>query len=122
MKRNYRYCYGTRPERNFPKMSIQPPLFATIEDAYMHFVRHPEERQIFEDAGDEFTFSALDDVFDRMEFSNYRINQIVTDANKDQQQQQQSSQSGANEGNAEGGDVTENFPNGACEETGSLRN
>lgn len=115
MKRNYRYCYGTRPERNFPTMSIQSPLFATIEDAYMHFVRHPEERQIFEDNGDEFTFSALDDVFDRMEFSNNRINQIVTDANKDQQQQQQqqSSPPGVSQGNAEGGDVTDNVPNEA---------
>lgn len=111
MKRNYRYCYGTRPERNFPKMSIQPPLFATIEDAYMHFVRHPEERQIFEDSGDEFTFGALDDVFDRMDIANIKINNDIMEANKDQHQQQQSSQSGASQGNAEGGDVTDNVPN-----------
>lgn len=83
MKRKIRLNYGSGHVRNFPAMTIQPPVFRTVEDAYMHFVRHPEERQLVEDDGEEYTYSAMDDVFDRLDLANTRIGEQLRTGRQD---------------------------------------
>lgn len=69
MKRKYRYGGGVdiAHSRQFDKMKIQPPVFASVADAYLHMVRHPEEMEVTEnDEGYIPVYNSTDDFFDRM--------------------------------------------------------
>ena len=67
MNRKYRDGYGTVKAEHYDRMVIQPPVFKSVADAYIHFVRHPEERQVVEDSDVFPNYSPLDDFFDRYE-------------------------------------------------------
>lgn len=71
MHRNIRTSYGTSSVQLYDRMKIQPPLFASIGDAYKHFVRHPEDRQLVDNPDGWRPFGdSMDDCFDRMESFN----------------------------------------------------
>lgn len=66
MYRKIRTNYGTLSVQLYDRMKIQPPVFASIADAYNHFVRHPEERQLVDNPDGWRPFGdSLDDLFDR---------------------------------------------------------